>query len=151
LILTKGFDRERASQLCFYAADQSPYKKREELSLKYSVCVADNVKAVHQTAIQKFYDKPEGLVDEKMLLHPLWCTWAQYKTDVNQEKVLEYASRVISEGFLNNSHIEIDDNWETCYGNEEFNLEKFPDPSGQSTNMILSKIESITLSFIFYD
>jgi hypothetical protein len=133
--LNPGYNTERANQLCFYAADQHPYKKREQVTLKYDVCVADNVKQVHQTAIRKYYDKPVGMVDEQMLLYPLWCTWAQYKADVNQEKVLDYARRVVSEGFTNNSHIEIDDKWESCYGNEDFDTNKFPDATGRNYNI----------------
>jgi len=104
--------------------------------LKYDVCIGDNVKSVHQSTMKKFYKKPNGLVDETMLIRPLWSTWAQYKADVNQSIVLEFARRVVSEGFALSSHIEIDDNWETCYGMEEFDLNKFPNPAGLLFNIL---------------
>ena len=42
------------------------------------------------------------------------------------------ARRMRQEGYTINSHIEIDDNWESCYGQAEFNPQKFPDPAGDS-------------------
>ncbi|CAL8072572.1 unnamed protein product [Orchesella dallaii] len=118
----------RANRVCFIARDETPFTKREPLTLKYEWCTAENVKAAHQLAISTFFEKPTGIPDEVMLVQPLWSTWAEYKTDVNQTIVLEFAKRVVSEGFGNSSHIEIDDNWETCYGQEAFSPTKFPDP-----------------------
>ena len=37
-------------------------------------------------------------------------------------------SDIINHGF-NHSHLEIDDNWEVCYGDGRFDSEKFPDPA----------------------
>ena len=34
---------------------------------------------------------------------------------------------IINNGF-NHSHLEIDDNWESCYGDAKFESDKFPDP-----------------------
>ena len=34
---------------------------------------------------------------------------------------------IINNGF-NHSHLEIDDNWESCYGDAKFDSDKFPDP-----------------------
>lgn len=65
-----------------------------------------------------------------MILRPFWSTWAQYHAAINQSLVIEYAQRLISEGFNLNSHIEIDDNWETCYGEHVFNTQKFPNVTG---------------------
>lgn len=57
--------------------------------------------------MNKFYKKPIALADETMLTRPLWSTWAQYKADINQTTVLEFARRVVSEGFQLSSHIEV--------------------------------------------
>ena len=90
----------------------------------------ETFKDVHQRAISKYYAKPSGIPDERMLLQPFWSTWAEYKTAVNQTIVLDLANRLIEEGFANSSHVEIDDKWETCYGEAEFDTTKFPDPAG---------------------
>jgi len=62
-----------------------------------------------------------------MLIRPFWSTWAQYKTEVNQSIVLDFAKKIKEEGFEQSSHVEIDDHWETCYGEAVFNPAKFPD------------------------
>ena len=90
----------------------------------------------------RYYEKPSGLPDETMLVQPFWSTWAQYKTSVNQTIVLDMARKVKSEGFELSSHIEIDDNWESCYGDATFNSEKFPDPAGIQTMFQILKYSS---------
>lgn len=67
-----------------------------------------------------------------MLLYPYFSTWAQYKRDVNQSIVIDFAQQIVSRGFEASSHIQIDDNWETCYGEGAFDPIKFPDPAGRS-------------------
>jgi len=64
-----------------------------------------------------------------MLLKPLWSTWAQFRENITEEKVLALARDIIGNGFVNSSHVEIDDKWETCYGENEFDTIKFPNPS----------------------
>lgn len=53
-------------------------------------------------------------------------TWARYYQDITQAKVIEFAKEINSYG-LPNSQIEIDDKWETCYGDLKFDTKKFPD------------------------
>jgi myogenesis-regulating glycosidase len=49
---------------------------------------------------------------------------------INQTKTLTYATEIRQNGF-NDSQLEIDDDWETCYGDLDFdkNSNKFPNPS----------------------
>ena len=49
--------------------------------------------------------------------------------DINESVVLEFAQEIKEHGF-NNSQLEIDDKWESCYGDTTFDPEKFPDPAG---------------------
>ena len=63
-----------------------------------------------------------------MMTFPIWSTWAQYKTPINESVVLKFANDILDNGF-NNSHLEIDDNWENCYGDAKFDSKKFPDPA----------------------
>lgn len=43
-----------------------------------------------------------------MLQNPIWTTWARFKTDVNQAKVLKYAQEIVERG-MQRSVMEIDD------------------------------------------
>ena len=42
-----------------------------------------------------------------------------------------FAGNITTNGF-NNSQLEIDDKWETCYGDFTFDRVKFPDPKGMN-------------------
>ncbi|XP_010127943.1 PREDICTED: uncharacterized family 31 glucosidase KIAA1161-like, partial [Chlamydotis macqueenii] len=52
-------------------------------------------------------------------------TWALYKKDINQDKVLHFA-RNIKKYHFNCSHIEIDDMYTQAYGDFDFDPVKFP-------------------------
>ena len=54
-----------------------------------------------------------------MFTYPVWSTWAQYKDAINQTVVLEYAEQIVANGFAD-SQLEIDDRWETSYGDLTF-------------------------------
>ena len=41
---------------------------------------------------------------------------------------------IVKNGF-NHSHLEIDDNWESCYGDAKFDSDKFPDPKRMVTKV----------------
>lgn len=62
-----------------------------------------------------------------MLKAPIWTTWARYKTDVSQNKVLRYAQEIVDRG-LQRSVMEIDDRWQSAYGDLDFDRRKFPNP-----------------------
>ena len=128
-----GWRSVHENKVCFVAKYDFPYHQQDELNLRYDVCTGENVKTIHQKSLaDNFLEKPTGLPDELMLLRPFWSTWAQYKADVNQTIVLDFARKIQSEGFELSSHVEIDDNWETCYGEAVFDPAKFPDVKGMN-------------------
>ena len=87
---------------------------------------------VHESALKSgLIPKPSGIPDQLMMELPLWSTWVEYKTEVNQSKVLDFGHKIMNHGFERTSHLEIDDDWETCYGEAQFNPQKFPDPKGE--------------------
>jgi len=96
--------------------------------MNYEWCLGQNLKEAHKLAMRTFFEKPDEIPDEEMLIRPFWSTWAEYKEDVTQNLVIDLARKVVSEGFGNSSHIEIDDRWEVCRGQEAFDPVKFPDP-----------------------
>jgi len=121
-------DTRHPNKVCFVAKNKDPYALREVLKMNYEWCLGQNLKEAHKLAMRTFFEKPDEIPDEEMLIRPFWSTWAEYKEDVTQNLVIDLARKVVSEGFGNSSHIEIDDRWEVCRGQEAFDPVKFPDP-----------------------
>jgi alpha-glucosidase (family GH31 glycosyl hydrolase) len=69
------------------------------------------------------------LPSPEVLTSPIWTTWARYKAKVDQAKVLRYAQEIADRG-LSRSVMEIDDKWQTTYGDLAFDPRKFPDAVG---------------------
>lgn len=115
--------------MCLSAINSPPYESRKKVALQYRICSAENAKEMHMHSVNSFLGKPTGIPDEKMIRDPIWSTWAQYKANINESTVLEFA-RKINEYDFKVSQIEIDDNWESCYGDAVFDQsdDKFPDP-----------------------
>ncbi|CAH2258723.1 jg5405 [Pararge aegeria aegeria] len=114
------------NHICLGAQLAAPYSTRRNYTeLSYDFWFLPNVKKAHKHAIAHYLGKPSGLPDFRMVQHPIWSTWAQYSQNITGEKVIEYANQIIAHGF-NNSQLEIDDLWETCYGSLEVDTNKFP-------------------------
>ncbi|MET7476984.1 TIM-barrel domain-containing protein [Streptomyces sp. NPDC005648] len=62
---------------------------------------------------------------------PLWNSWAQFYTKVDQRKLLAYATELHDNG-LGGHTIQLDDKWESNYGNLTWDPTTFPDPRGLS-------------------
>jgi alpha-glucosidase (family GH31 glycosyl hydrolase) len=79
--------------------------------------------------------KPEKSdATERQLRVPLWNTWGQYYTSVDQDKVRAYADGLAADGVPGHT-VQIDDKWESNYGNFTFDTTKFPDPAGLSEHI----------------
>ena len=115
--------------MCLVSKNKAPYRDRKSLTLNYEVGSFEDSRMVHEYVVNQHLGKPSGLPDLLMVTHPIWSTWARYKVYVNDSVVRELAGEILREGF-ENSQIEIDDMWETCYGSAQFDLEKFPDVKG---------------------
>lgn len=126
--------------MCLEAKLEPPYQKpntlNEGMVLMYMVCSKDDPKEMHMTMVDKYLGKPYSHPDEAMLVYPIWSTWAQYKADINESTVLSFASQIRQYNF-SASQLEIDDNWETCYGQAEFDRspDKFPNPEAMITRL----------------
>jgi len=62
---------------------------------------------------------------------PLWNSWAQFYTKIDQEKLLDYATDLHDNG-LDGHTIQLDDKWESNYGNLTWDPKTFPDPKDLS-------------------
>lgn len=124
------------NQLCFVAKFADPYITELEIKLRYSVCALPSPQEAHYHALTTTLTgkHPRSVPDERMIRDPVWSTWARYKRDVNDSIVMTFAQEILDNGFAN-SQIEIDDLWETCYGELTFDLTRFPDPADLSRRL----------------
>ncbi|HEY3710203.1 MAG TPA: TIM-barrel domain-containing protein [Amycolatopsis sp.] len=58
---------------------------------------------------------------------PLWNSWAQYYRNIDQDKVLSWARDLQKAGVAGHT-VQLDDKWESNYGNLTFDAKTFPDP-----------------------
>jgi alpha-glucosidase (family GH31 glycosyl hydrolase) len=65
---------------------------------------------------------------------PLWNTWGQFYTSIDQQKALAYADGLAASGVPGHT-VQIDDKWESNYGNFTFDTTKFPDPAAMSDHI----------------
>ena len=63
--------------------------------LSYTICRGEDIAAVHRTMSERFFARPKEYPDVRMMRKPIWSTWAQYKSDVNQHSVEEMAGRIL--------------------------------------------------------
>ncbi|XP_019874297.2 myogenesis-regulating glycosidase [Aethina tumida] len=113
-----------AGKVCFIADAQGVYVGRNRVVLNYTIGVQENAKLAHLFAVENFLGKPTGHPNDKMISEPIWTTWAKYKKEINDDVVLEFADDIVKHGYA--GQLEIDDEWEKCYGHQEFSTIKFP-------------------------
>ncbi|XP_012285378.1 myogenesis-regulating glycosidase [Orussus abietinus] len=120
--------------LCLVAQNKSPYRQRDLVTLNYEIGVFVNPRIAHEDAVKRHLGKPTGRPDERMIKYPIWSTWARYKINVNEQVVDELANEILAYKFPN-SQLEIDDNWETCYGSAVFDPKKFPNVTRMTSSL----------------
>lgn len=113
-------------RLCFVARVDEPYKGDQPNSISLSVGIATDARIAHRYVMKSVFGYPSSVPDAGMTKYPVWSTWARYKEQVNETAVLQLADEIERYGF-EQSHIQIDDNWEECYGSLRFDPQKFPD------------------------
>lgn len=114
------------NELCLKVQNALPYNvRRTSFPFVYYIGVGRDAKQVHREAVKIFLKKPTAVPDERMVEHPIWSTWARYKVDINETVIERFANEILSNGF-NHSQLEIDDDWEVCYGALTFRSSKFP-------------------------
>jgi hypothetical protein len=123
------FVSQNETHLCLISKIQEPYlpDRSGAVKLIYILCSGTNPVVTHLYTTRKFVGLPRDIPDQRMLQHPTWSTWARFKKIINTFIVNDFANQILSYGF-NNSQLEIDDNWEFCYGSTEFFNKTFDNP-----------------------
>nr|XP_056704795.1 myogenesis-regulating glycosidase-like [Euleptes europaea] len=128
-----GFNSSERSLFLQARYKDSPYKpplgKQPFPELSYRVCVGSDITSVHKHMVQKYFKKPFKIPSENIFKFPIWSTWALYKKEIDQEKLLEFAQTILKYSFKY-SHIEIDDMYMQNYGDFDFDPLKFPNALG---------------------
>ncbi len=98
--------------------------KGNALDLKLSF--TENAITAHKKIVEHF-GHPAETPPVGLFTKPTWTTWARYKTEINQEVVLQYADDIIRNDYPF-SVLEIDDRWQVFYGDLGFDPKRFPNP-----------------------
>ncbi|KFM70830.1 putative family 31 glucosidase, partial [Stegodyphus mimosarum] len=125
-----SFNESGNGKLCFSTSyKKHPYHNgiKSHPQLVYSICSAMSVKEVYSYVAHRWLKKPVTIPDEMMFEYPVWSTWARYKQNISEATILKFATEIQSYGFPA-SQLEIDDKWESCYGDLDFDIINFPNP-----------------------
>jgi len=95
-------------------------------SFSYRILIGRDILDARKIFLEKV-GLPKRIPDERVLVKPIFTTWVEFKKEVNQEKVMDFASNIRKRDFPC-SVIQIDDKWEENYGDFTFDPAKFPDP-----------------------
>lgn len=116
-------------QLTLVSKYEYPYNEAlPQTKMNYTIFQGNDLKDVHLLTAKMKIDKPLECADELVFTHPIWSTWAVFKKSISYKIVLEYANKILAEGFKS-CQFEIDDDWTPRYGDNEFDKNKFPNPA----------------------
>ncbi|GBG63182.1 hypothetical protein CBR_g36951 [Chara braunii] len=97
-----------------------------KLTVRFALCAHQNVRDATMAALGTL-KKPPNPPPKELVTKPIWTTWARYHAKVTQAKVEQFANEIASRQ-LQRSVMEIDDKWQTKYGDFVFDPVKFPNP-----------------------
>ncbi|UJR31861.1 hypothetical protein I4U23_019335 [Adineta vaga] len=125
---------------------RTPYRQSTFHShqFQYKLLQHVNMRDLHLTMINRYLGKPTDIPNPRMITDPIWSTWAQFKQNINTEKVLNYAEEIVRRNFPR-SQICIDDDWTPHYGVLDFDTTKFPDPK-----QMIEKLKELNFRVTFW-
>ncbi len=89
----------------------------------------NSLKEIFSEMSNRFF-RPNGVIPEKRLFtHPQYNTWIELMYKQEEEKILEYAKKILDQGYPPGI-LMIDDNWQEDYGVWDFSGLRFKDPKG---------------------
>jgi alpha-glucosidase (family GH31 glycosyl hydrolase) len=96
--------------------------------LRYRLIAANDVAQAWRACLPHL-GHPATMPPEVMWRAPIWTTWARFKTDIAQARILEFADEIAAHGYPHGV-MEIDDRWQAHYGDLAFDPARFQDPRG---------------------
>jgi myogenesis-regulating glycosidase len=105
-------------------------------AMDVTIIAEENIVDAYHTMIRRI-GIPEQVPPKEFFTKPIYNTWIEFFTEVNQDGVIEYAKTIRSRE-LPYRILMIDDGWATAYGDFEFDRTKFPQPA-----KMISKLDSL--------
>jgi len=94
--------------------------------LRYRLLAAEDAVQAWRACLP-YIGHPATIPPEMLWRKPIWTTWARFKTDIAQQRVIEFADEIITHGYPHGV-MEIDDRWQIHYGDVTFDPKLFSDP-----------------------
>lgn len=101
--------------------------------LSFDLVIQDNILDCYRS-LRGIYGTPNQTPPLELMEAPIWTTWARYKDQIDQETILQFA-REIKDNHYPYHVLEIDDRWQSHYGDLVFDPERFPDPVRMITTL----------------
>lgn len=102
-------------------------------ALAYEIIVGRDFRDVVRHALRAI-GLPRRVPPAVFFRMPVYTTWVEYKTEVDQAKTLAFARAIRAHG-LPAGILELDDKWENRYGDLTFDPVKFPDPRAMNDEL----------------
>jgi len=102
-------------------------------NLEFEISVEDNILESYRSYIKE-QGGPKKTPPLELMGAPIWTTWARYKDKIDQDTVMQFAQEIKGNGYPYHV-LEIDDRWQTHYGDLEFDPDRFSDPKGMIKNL----------------
>ena len=94
--------------------------------LRYRVFAADDAVRAWRACLPHI-GHPQSIPPETLWRKPIWTTWARFKMNINQKRVLRFADEIVAHHYPYGV-MEIDDRWQAHYGDSAFDPKRFPNP-----------------------
>lgn len=111
-----------------YAIQNHDEATEDVCTLRIAIAATPDVRTATLAALRPL-SAPKHSPPPVVLERPTWTTWATSHADVNQYATLTLGNAILENGYRPGV-IEIDDRWQSRYGDLEFDATKFPDPKG---------------------
>ena len=97
-------------------------KASDSIHLNYTVCNFDTIAETAKYFLNEsgLIPRPQAMPNENLFSSPIWSTWAEAKTNINDDFLTGFYNNIVSNNF-NISQLEIDDGYSDHYGDLAFN------------------------------